>query len=135
MNSSIGSVAHGAIVQASEAAKRASARSACIVRREMKRGLNSLATIASVAPWIGMFGTILGMLGSFKGCGGEKWMCMAATLAGLSDALWPTLLGLAVALTAMWFYRFLLTEVEALGLEMEIAFLDLANDLTLHRRR
>jgi biopolymer transport protein ExbB/TolQ len=121
--------------QAIEAARRGSARSATLIRRQMRQGLNSLATIASTAAWFGLFGTVLGMVNSFKGCGGERSICMAATVAGVSESLMWTAFGLVVALEALWFYRYLSTQVEAFEIEMKSASLQLANDLSLHLRR
>ena len=53
-------------------AQRASARSAAVVHGELTRGLNSLATIASTAPWVGLFGTVLGIYNSFGGTVGSR---------------------------------------------------------------
>src|SRR5260370_6349323 len=50
-----------------EAAKRGLERSVAIVHAEMKRGLSALATIGSTAPFVGLFGTVVGILNAFKG--------------------------------------------------------------------
>lgn len=55
---------------------------------------------------------------------------MAAMFEGLSEALVPTALGLVVALTALWCYKYLHAEVETFDFEMQTAFLQLINDLT-----
>ena len=115
--------------QALKLAKRASERSAALVHGELKRGLNSLATIASTAPWVGLFGTILGIYNSFGGVNGSKTSIMAYYFDGLSRAFVPCAIGLIVALVAMWCYKYLLTEVEAFDSEMESASLQLINDL------
>ena len=115
--------------EALNAAKRASARSAAIVHGKMKRGLNSLATIASTAPWIGLLGTVRGFHDSFRGCDCSKESLLAVIFDGLSLALVPTALGIMVALAAMWCYKYLLTEVEAFDLEMESVSLELINHL------
>src|SRR5579864_1728631 len=115
--------------EAMNGAKRASARAAAIVHGEMKRGLGSLATITSTAPWVGLLGTILGINNSFRGFDGSEKSLMAAIFEGLSQALVPTALGLIVALMAMWCYKYLLTEVEAIDLEMESVSLELINHL------
>jgi biopolymer transport protein ExbB/TolQ len=109
--------------------KRASERSAALVYGELKRGLNSLATIASTAPWVGLFGTVLGVHNSFGGAGASKASIMASIFDGLSRAFVPSAIGLVVALVATWCYKYLLTEVEAFDSEMENASLQLINDL------
>jgi biopolymer transport protein ExbB/TolQ len=110
-------------------ARRAAERSAAVVHGELKRGLNSLATIASTAPWIGLFGTVLGVHSSFGGVNGSKESIMAYYFDGLSRAFVPCAIGLVVALVATWCYRHLLTDVEAFDSEMENASLQLINDL------
>jgi len=95
----------------------------------MQRGLRSLASVASTAPWVGLFGTVLGIHNSFGGFNGSKESLMAAIFEGLSQALVPAALGLIVALVAMWCYKYLLTEVEAFDSDMENASLQLINQL------
>ena len=106
------------------------ARSAAVVHREMKRGLTSLATIASVAPWVGVIGTILGIYNSFPGVDGSKESIMALVTERLSQAVVPTAFGLVVALMALWCYKYLRARVETFDFEIEAASLQLINDLS-----
>ena len=105
-------------------------RTANLVHLEMRRGLNNLASIASTAPWVGLFGTILGINSSFKGFGSSKESIQAAIFEGLSHAFAPCAAGLIVALVSMWCYKYLVTEVEALDSDMEDATRRLLNDLS-----
>jgi hypothetical protein len=116
-----------------QAVDRACQRSAAVVHVEMNEGLNILATNACIAPWIGLFGTVVGMVNSFLGCGGEKSACLAATTAALSRSIWPTALGLLSGLISLWFYRYLSGRMESIDTEMASASLDLANQLTRYR--
>ena len=116
--------------EALQAARRASACAAAIVHLRMKRGLGSLATIASTAPWVGVLGTVFGIPASFIGCAGEKSACLAAVVERLSWSICPTALGLVVALAALVFYKYLLTEIETFDSEMENASLCLMNQLS-----
>jgi biopolymer transport protein TolQ len=118
-----------------EAVRRASVRVAALVHQEIKRGLNSLATIASIAPLVGLFGTVREMVNSFKGCGGERSACMAAVADGLSTSFVPAALGLLVAIPAVWCYNYLTSEMEALDMEMQNASVELVNSLVIHLRR
>ena len=95
----------------------------------MKRGLNSLATISSIAPFIGLFGTHLGIVNSFRGGDGEKTAALGWLARYLSESLVPTELGLLVALVAFCGYRYLLAELDALDVEMENASIQLLIDL------
>jgi biopolymer transport protein ExbB/TolQ len=101
-----------------EAVKRASRRSMAIVHAEMIGGLNGLATVSSVAPLVGLFGTLLGIVNSFVGCGAAQSTCMAAQFERLSESLAPTVLGFLVALPAWLGYKCLSSKVEAFDLEM-----------------
>jgi biopolymer transport protein ExbB/TolQ len=118
-----------------KAVERGSGRSAAVVHGEMKRGLNSLATIASTAPWVGLFGTILGIANSFPGCSGERSTCMAAIAERLSESFVPTALGLLVAIPALWCYKYLRTELGAFDIEMENVSVGLVNYRAIHLGR
>jgi biopolymer transport protein ExbB/TolQ len=117
-----------------EAVRRRMTRSIASARAEMKRGLGSLASIASTALALGFFGTSIGIASAFKGCGGEKWACLAATVEGISEGLVPTALGLAVAVPAWVGYRYLSNCVAAFEVEMESASAELLDRLLPGRR-
>ena len=68
-----------------DAVIRAAGRSEATVHDEIKRGLNSLATITSIAPLLGLLITVEGIAASFAGCGGEKWASIAAVVDRLSN--------------------------------------------------
>src|SRR5580704_11672338 len=101
----------------------------------MKGELYSLATVASVAPWFGLFGTILGIVNSFQGFSGPRSTIMAAICQRLSESMWPTALGLLVGLIALWSYEYLAGQLSALDQEMENASLELLNQLSRFRGR
>ncbi len=105
-------------------------RSAAIVHGDLKRGLNSLATIVSTAPWFGLLGTVVGMHYSFPSIGTEKTTAMAVYFELLSQALAPCAIGVMVAAVTMWFYRDLLTRLEIFDMEMETASVELVNGLS-----
>ncbi len=113
-----------------QAVSRASKRSSAVAHEGLKGGLYSLATIASLAPWVGIFGTILGIVNSFQGVTGEKTAIMAAFAKRLSESLWPMAFGLLVGLVSLWFYLYLSTKLRTIDLEMENASLDLLNQLS-----
>ncbi len=80
--------------------------------------LNTLGTIASVSPLLGLFGTVIGMVeifGALKPSGGSP----AELAHGISVALYNTAMGLIVAIPSMIFYRYFRARAEALVLEME----------------
>lgn len=118
-----------------QAVERASKRSSAFVHEELHHGLNGLATVASIAPLFAFFGTLIGIVNSFIGCGGERSACMAALADRLSGAIWPIALGLTVGLASLWCYRYLAARLEAFDHEMKDVSLELANQLILYRRR
>jgi biopolymer transport protein ExbB len=101
-----------------EASKRALDRSEAIVHAELKRGISSLATIGSTAPFVGLFGTVVGIINAFKGIATEKSAGLGAVSAGISEALVTTAVGLFVAVPAVWMYNYFSSRLEAFDVEM-----------------
>jgi biopolymer transport protein ExbB len=110
-----------------EAAKRGLERSVAIVHAEMKRGLSGLATIGSTAPFVGLFGTVVGIINAFKGIQAEKATGLSAVAGGISEALVTTALGLLVAVPAVWAYNYFTNKVEAFDVEMDNSSMELIN--------
>ncbi|MFN0171809.1 MAG: MotA/TolQ/ExbB proton channel family protein [Bryobacteraceae bacterium] len=109
--------------------RRRSERTAAHVRAGMKRGVTSLATIASTAPFVGFYGTVRGIEDSFPSCGCDRATLLAAIAERLSFALAPAAMGLLVAIPALWCYRYLCSEIEGFDIEMQNASLRLVNYL------
>ena len=110
-----------------EAAKRGLERSVAIVHAEMKRGLSGLATIGSTAPFVGLFGTVLGIINAFRGIQAEKATGLSAVAGGIAEALVTTALGLLVAVPAVWAYNYFTNKVEAFDVEMDNSSMELVN--------
>src|SRR2546427_504767 len=102
-----------------EASKRALERAAADVHAELKRGVSSLATIGSTAPFVGLFGTVLGIIHAFQGISAEKTTGLAAVAGGISEALVTTAFGLFVAIPAVWVYNYFTSKIEAFDVEMD----------------
>ena len=110
-----------------DAAKRGLDRSVAIVHAEMKRGLSGLATIGSTAPFVGLFGTVIGIINAFKGIDSSKATGLSAVAGGISEALVTTALGLLVAVPAVWAYNYFTNKVEAFDVEMDNSSMELIN--------
>jgi hypothetical protein len=95
----------------------------------MKGDMYSLATIASIAPWIGIFGTVVGIVNSFQGLGTSMWAGRAAVWMGLSRAMSFTAFGLLVGLVALWSFEYLNGRLRSVDQEMDNASLELLNQL------
>src|SRR3954466_14200102 len=116
-----------------EASKRALERAEAIVHAELKRGLGSLATIGSTAPFVGLFGTVVGILNAFQGISQNKATGLGAVAGGISEALVTTAIGLLVAIPAVWMFNYFTNRVEAFDVEMDNSSSELI-DYFLKRR-
>jgi biopolymer transport protein ExbB len=101
-----------------EASKRALERAEAIVHAELKRGVSTLATIGSTAPFVGLFGTVVGIINAFKGISSSKSTGLGAVAGGISEALVTTAVGLFVAIPAVWMYNYFAGRIEAFDVEM-----------------
>jgi biopolymer transport protein ExbB/biopolymer transport protein TolQ len=102
-----------------EASRRALERAEAIVHAELKRGLGGLATIGSTAPFVGLFGTVVGILNAFRGISESKATGLGAVAGGISEALVTTAIGLFVAIPAVWMFNYFTNRVEAFDVEMD----------------
>lgn len=101
-----------------EASRRALERAEAIVHAELKRGVGGLATIGSTAPFVGLFGTTVGIINAFKGISTEKSTGLGAVAGGISEALVTTAIGLFVAIPAVWMFNFFTSKIESFDVEM-----------------
>lgn len=101
-----------------EASRRALERAEAIVHAELKRGVSSLATIGSTAPFVGLFGTVVGIINAFKGISTEKSTGLGAVAGGISEALVATAIGLFVAIPAVMVFNYFTNRVESFDVEM-----------------
>jgi len=85
----------------------------------LERYLNTLGTIATAAPLLGLLGTVVGMIEIF-GSQSPTGNNPAALAHGISVALYNTAFGLIVAIPALMFYRYFRGKVDAFALEMEL---------------
>ncbi|MDP2998381.1 MAG: MotA/TolQ/ExbB proton channel family protein [Bryobacterales bacterium] len=101
-----------------EASKRALERAEAIVHAELKRGVSSLATSGSTAPFVGLFGTVIGIINAFRGISTEKSTGLGAVAGGIAEALVATAVGLFVAIPAVWMYNYFTNKIESFDVEM-----------------
>jgi len=119
-----------AVSEILQAVGRASSRSSAVVHEEMRVGVYSLATVACLAPWVGVFGTVITFSDAFPAFGGQRESVMAYMFDHLATSMLFTAFGLAVGLMSLWFYRYLTGRLRTFDLEMENASLDLLNQLS-----
>ncbi|HVT45863.1 MAG TPA: MotA/TolQ/ExbB proton channel family protein [Thermoanaerobaculia bacterium] len=100
-----------------EAARQGMDRTAMITIAEMKENLGGLATIGATAPFVGLFGTVLGIIGAFEGMA-RSGGGIASVSAGISEALIATAVGLGVAIPAVWAYNYFQNRIDRFTVEM-----------------
>ncbi len=85
----------------------------------LERGVNFLATTGSSAPFIGLFGTVWGIMESFRRIGEMKSASLAVVAPGIAEALIATAAGLAAAIPAVIFYNYFLGRINIISNEMD----------------
>jgi biopolymer transport protein ExbB/TolQ len=117
-----------------EAAARAVDRSALLTTADFKRGVGTLATIATTAPFIGLFGTVIGIINAFQGMAATGSGGIGAVSAGIAEALVTTAFGLFVAIPAAWMFNYFTSRIERLQVEMSNSSSELV-DFFMKRQR
>ena len=120
---------HASSTELIDAAERGLERSVATIHAELKRGLSGLATIGSTAPFVGLFGTVVGIMNAFRASGPAKATGIQSVASGISEALVTTALGLLVAVPAVWCYNYFTTKVENFDVEMENSSMELVSYL------
>ena len=105
--------------QSIESSGRALERAEAIVHAKLKRGLAVLATIGATAPFVGLFGTVVGILNAFQQIATQKTSGIGAVAGGISEALVTTAFGLLVAIPAVMAFNYFTGRVEAFDVEMD----------------
>jgi biopolymer transport protein ExbB len=117
-----------------EAATRAVERATLLTTSDLKRGIGSLATIATITPFIGLFGTVIGIINAFHGMALTASTGIGAVSAGIAEALVATAFGLAVAIPAAWMFNYFTNVLERLQIEMSNSASELI-DFFMKRQR
>lgn len=99
---------------------------------ELRRGLNVLATVGSIAPFVGLLGTVVGIIGAFQGIGASGSGGIAAVSAGISEALVETAFGLIVAIPAVILFNMLSARIAGIELALGRALGELLDEMENH---
>ena len=89
------------------------------VQSRMQDGLAFLATVGSTAPFVGLFGTVFGIINAFVGMGETANAGIGAIAGGIAEALVTTAVGLAVAVPAVWLFNYFTSKVDNFIVEMD----------------
>jgi biopolymer transport protein ExbB len=99
--------------------RRSIQRASALTASDLKRGVAALATIGATAPFVGLLGTVVGIITAFQGIAATGSGGLGSVSAGISEALVETALGLVVAIPAVWFYNYLTGRIEYFNVEMD----------------
>ena len=121
-----------------EAYDRTTRRLAQATAVEARQGLGILATVGSTAPFVGLFGTVVGIVNAFHQMGITGQGGLGTVSAGIAEALVATALGIGVAIPALWLYNYLTQRIQRLiaeieGVADELAVAALSTSQTPHR--
>jgi biopolymer transport protein TolQ len=86
---------------------------------QLESRLLVLATVGSTAPFVGLFGTVWGIMNSFQAIAVSKNTNLAVVAPGLAEALFATALGLLAAIPAVIFYNKFSSDIAKIGLRLE----------------
>lgn len=104
-----------------ESAQRGCDRASTIFTQELKRGMSVMATVATSSPFIGLFGTIAGIINAFRGMAMTGSGGIGAVAGGIAEALVTTAFGIGVAIIALWCFNGLSSRTEVMSAEMSNA--------------
>ena len=96
---------------------------------EFRRGIGVLATVGATAPFVGLLGTVMGIVNAFAGMAQSSASGIEAVSAGIAEALVATAFGLLVAIPAVWLYNYFVTRIDEMTLEMAHASMALLDAL------
>ncbi len=99
--------------------RRAIQRATALTSNDLKKGIPALATIGATAPFVGLLGTVVGIITAFTGIAATGSGGLGAVSAGIAEALIETALGLVVAIPAVWIYNYFTTRLEYFNVEMD----------------
>jgi biopolymer transport protein TolQ len=110
-----------------ESIERALSRARTMAITEMENKVPFLATTASAAPFIGLFGTVWGIMNSFRNIGAKGAANLATVAPGIAEALVATAIGLVAAIPAVMGYNYLSRRIRVISAEMETFTNDFLN--------
>jgi biopolymer transport protein ExbB/TolQ len=102
-----------------DSVRRSIQRATALTQSDLKKGVNSLATIGTTAPFVGLLGTVFGVINAFVGIAATGSGGIGAVSAGIAEALVETAIGLFVAIPAVWFFNYLTGRLDYFNVEMD----------------
>lgn len=119
-------------VSAIELTRRELARRADYISANLRRGLGVLASVGSIAPFVGLLGTVIGIIDAFEGIAAAGSGGIGAVSAGIAEALIVTAIGLGVAIPTVLAFNFLTARSDSLMMAIDQARGQLVDHLEAH---
>ena len=105
------------------------------VGEELRRGMNVVATVGSIAPFVGLLGTVVGIIGAFAGIGASGSAGMSSIMGGISEALIETAFGLMVAIPSVIAFNVLNAKISGIETALGRSAGELLDELENHQGR
>ena len=102
---------------------------------DLRRGMSIVATVGSIAPFVGLLGTVVGIIAAFQGIGASGSAGMGAISAGIAEALVETAFGLMVAIPAVIMFNYLTGRVATIELALGRSVGELLDEMENHHGR
>ena len=103
------------------------------VGEELRRGMNVVATVGSLAPFVGLLGTVVGIIGAFQGIGAAGSAGIAPIMRGISEALIETAFGLCVAIPSVIAFNYLNARISGIETALARSAGELLDELENHQ--
>ncbi len=103
-----------------DAATRALESAAIIESSDLKRGMPILATVGSTSPFVGLVGTIFGIIHTFQSFGGDGGGDLLGIIGQIGEALYATAVGIAVAIIGVWLYNYFNSRIDRITQEITL---------------
>ena len=108
-----------------EAVQRALSRTTITEGADLRKGMAVLATVGATSPFVGLVGTVLGIINAFKAMGSSKSVDLTTLAPAIGEALITTAVGIAVALVGVWMFNYFTARIEAITNDMEVSIQEL----------
>jgi biopolymer transport protein ExbB len=103
------------------------------ISAELRRGMSIVATVGSIAPFVGLLGTVVGIIAAFQGIGASGSGGIGAVSSGIAEALVETAFGLMVAIPAVIMFNWLTSRVAIIELTLARSTGELLDEMESHR--
>jgi len=110
-----------------EAAQRALSRTTITEGADLRKGMSVLATVGATAPFVGLVGTVIGIINAFRVMGSSKSVDLTTLAPAIGEALITTAVGIMVALCGVWTFNYFTARIEAITNDMDVSIQEIVD--------